>query len=322
MSPLLEVNGVTIRFPVANRIAAQLSGGPSFIEAVSHVSFALEAGKTYALVGESGSGKTTLARAIVGLVPTHAGEITFAGKRISGLSETRLRAVRREIAMIFQDPMGSLSPRLKVRSILAEPFKVHGQTERLDEKIAGLLADVGLAHHFAERYPHQLSGGQARRISVARALALRPKLVIADEPTAGLDVSIQGDMLNLMGDLQAKFGIAFLMITHNLNVVRHVAERMAVMYLGRIVEEGSTAAIFKMPRHRYTTALLSANLKPDPDAEDQIIEAQGEIPSLIKRPSGCEFHPRCAYRLEVCKEQVPAEQFPSAGHRFTCHNPA
>ncbi|MGE3874870.1 MAG: oligopeptide/dipeptide ABC transporter ATP-binding protein [Parvibaculaceae bacterium] len=322
MSPLLEAKDVSIRFPAGSRIAARLSDQPRFIEAVAGVSFALEAGKTYALVGESGSGKTTLARAIIGLVPLHEGRIAFAGETISGLSEARLRNVRREIAMIFQDPVGSLSPRLKVRSILAEPFKVHGETGGLDKKIAGLLADVGLPRHFAERYPHQLSGGQARRVSVARALALRPKLVIADEPTAGLDVSIQGEILNLMHDLQARYGTAFLMITHNLNVVRHVAERMAVMYLGRIVEEGGTGEIFAKPRHRYTTALLSANLKPDPDAAAGIIEAEGETPSLIRRPSGCEFHPRCAFKLPVCRSEAPREQRTAADHRFTCHHPA
>jgi peptide/nickel transport system ATP-binding protein len=322
MSPLLEVSDVSIRFPAGNWIAAQFSGAPPFIEAVSRVSFAFEAGKTYAIVGESGSGKTTLARSITGLVPLHQGRISFGGETISGLSEARLRRVRREIAMIFQDPVGSLSPRLKVRTILAEPFKVHGETADLDRKIAALIADVGLPKDFAERYPHQLSGGQARRVSVARALALRPKLVIADEPTAGLDVSIQGEILNLMHDLQARYGMAFLMITHNLNVVRHVAERMAVMYLGRIVEEGPTREIFNAPRHRYTTALLSANLKPDPDAAAAIIEAEGETPSLIRRPSGCEFHPRCAHRLPVCSQVAPLAQFASPAHRFTCHNPA
>jgi peptide/nickel transport system ATP-binding protein len=321
-SPLLEVSDLSIRFPTGNRIAARLMGQPAFIEAVAHVSFALEAGKTYALVGESGSGKTTLARAIVGLVPIHGGTIDFEGRRISGLSETALRPVRRQIAMMFQDPMGSLSPRLKVRSILAEPFKVHGETADMERKIKSLLSDVGLPSHFAERYPHQLSGGQARRISIARAIALRPKLIIADEPTAGLDVSIQGEMLNLMADLQAKFGTAFLMITHNLNVVRHVARRMAVMYLGRIVEEGDTTAVFARPRHRYTTALLSANLKPDPDSSAKINQAEGETPSLLRRPSGCEFHPRCVFRLDICREQRPEQQFMAPGHRFSCHNPA
>jgi len=322
MTSLLEVSDVVIRFPAQNRIAAKLSGQPSSIEAVAGVSFALEAGRTYALVGESGSGKTTLARAITGLVPIHSGRIEFAGRTISGLTETALRPVRREIAMIFQDPIGSLSPRLTVRSILAEPFKVHGETADIDGKIVRLLDDVGLPAHFVQRYPHQLSGGQARRISIARALALRPKLVIADEPTAGLDVSIQGEMLNLMRDLQRKLGITFLMITHNLNVVRHVAERMAVMYLGRIVEEGRTSEIFRSPRHRYTTALLSANLKADPDVASYVIEAEGETPSLFNRPSGCEFHPRCLFKRDICRMEMPKEQFISSDHRFSCHNPA
>ncbi|WP_246771240.1 ABC transporter ATP-binding protein [Aestuariivirga sp. YIM B02566] len=322
MTPLLEVSDVVIRFPIHSRIAARLTGQPSSIEAVAGVSFTLEAGSTYALVGESGSGKTTLARAITGLVPIEGGQVDFAGRTISGLSEAALRGVRREIAMIFQDPIGSLSPRLSVRAILAEPFKVHGETADLDGKIARLLDDVGLSPHFAQRYPHQLSGGQARRVSIARALALRPKLVIADEPTAGLDVSIQGEMLNLMRDLQRKFGTTFLMITHNLNVVRHVADRMAVMYLGRIVEEGLTDDIFKAPRHRYTTALLSANLKAEPEAASYVIEAEGETPSLLNRPKGCEFHPRCLFKREVCRTAMPEEQMPSADHRFACHNPA
>ncbi len=322
MTALLEVADVRIRFPLRGRLAAQLIDQPFFIEAVAGVSFTLEAGRTYALVGESGSGKTTLARAITGLVPIHSGRIDFAGRTISNLSETALRPVRREIAMIFQDPIGSLSPRLTVRSILAEPFKVHGETADIDGKIVRLLDEVGLPSHFAQRYPHQLSGGQARRISIARALALRPRLVIADEPTAGLDVSIQGEMLNLMRDLQRKLGVAFLMITHNLNVVRHVAERMAVMYLGRIIEEGRASEIFASPRHRYTTALLSANLKADPDAASYVIEAEGETPSLINRPPGCEFHPRCLFKRDICRTEMPKETIISADHRFSCHNPA
>lgn len=322
MTALLEVADVRIRFPLRGRLAARLTDQPFFIEAVGGVSFTLEAGRTYALVGESGSGKTTLARAITGLVPIHSGRIDFAGRTISNLSETALRPVRREIAMIFQDPIGSLSPRLTVRSILAEPFKVHGETADIDGKIVRLLDEVGLPSHFAQRYPHQLSGGQARRISIARALALRPRLVIADEPTAGLDVSIQGEMLNLMRDLQRKLGVAFLMITHNLNVVRHVAERMAVMYLGRIIEEGRASEIFASPRHRYTTALLSANLKADPDAASYVIEAEGETPSLINRPPGCEFHPRCLFKRDICRTEMPKETIISADHRFSCHNPA
>jgi peptide/nickel transport system ATP-binding protein len=320
MSALLEVSDIRIRFPVAGRIAARLTGGPTTIEAVAGVSFVLEAGKTFALVGESGSGKTTLARATAGLNPLSGGEILFAGRRVSGQSERALLPIRREIGMIFQDPTGSLSPRLSVRSILAEPFRVHGVRADIDAEVTQLLDEVGLPQSFAGRYPHQLSGGQARRVGVARALALKPKLVIADEPTAGLDVSIQGDMLNLLNALQARHGIAILIITHNLHVVRHIADRVAVMYLGRIVEEGPTAAIFSNPRHRYTAALLSANPVPDPDAAHDRLEISGDVPSLFNRPPGCEFHPRCPFALDVCRREFPAMRI-AVGHRFACHNP-
>ena len=209
------------------------------------------------------------------------------------------------MGMIFQDPVGSLSPRLSVRAILSEPFRVHGGTHDIEAEVARLLADVGLPPTIAERYPHQLSGGQARRIGVARALALRPKLIIADEPTAGLDVSVQGEMLNLLNDLQRRYGIAILVITHNLNIVRHIADRTAVMYLGRIVETGATAEIFARPRHPYTAALLSANPAPDPDAVRDRLEISGDVPSLFARPTGCEFHPRCPFALEVCHAAPP-----------------
>jgi peptide/nickel transport system ATP-binding protein len=322
MNALLTVEQLSIRFPVANRLQTALSGQPRSIEAVADVSFAVEAGETYAVVGESGSGKTTLARGLVGLVPIHSGEITFAGRSISALAERALLPVRREIGMIFQDPIGSLSPRLTIRSILAEPFKVHRRGRDLEREILRLLAEVGLPASFASRYPHQLSGGQARRVGVARALALRPKLLIADEPTAGLDVSIQGEMLNLLNDLQARLGIAILIITHNLNVVRHIADRVAVMYLGRIVEEGRTHDIFGRPRHRYTAALLSANPVPDPDARRAPVDISGDVPSLFNRPPGCEFHPRCRFALDRCREERPVWTSFKDAHGFACHNPA
>ena len=274
-----------------------------------------------ALVGESGSGKTTVARAIVGLVPVHSGSIAFLGRSITGLPSRALAAARRDMGMIFQDPVGSLSPRLSVRAILSEPFRVHGGTHDIEAEVARLLADVGLPPTIAERYPHQLSGGQARRIGVARALALRPKLIIADEPTAGLDVSVQGEMLNLLNDLQRRYGIAILVITHNLNIVRHIADRTAVMYLGRIVETGATAEIFARPRHPYTAALLSANPAPDPDAVRDRLEISGDVPSLYARPTGCEFHPRCPFALEVCHAAPPPLTSATKERYFTCHNP-
>jgi len=322
MTPLLEVRDLRISFPVGSRLGAALSGRPGSIEAVAGVSFSVQHGETYAVVGESGSGKTTLARGLVGLAPVGSGEINFDGRRISRLKERDLLPVRREIGMIFQDPIGSLSPRLSIRSILAEPFRVHGGAGDLDAQVAGLLDEVGLPASFASRYPHQLSGGQARRVGVARALALRPKLLVADEPTAGLDVSVQGELLNLLNGLQARLGIAIIIITHNLNVVRHVADRVAVMYLGRIVEEGRTADVFASPRHRYTAALLSANPVPDPDARRAPVDIEGDVPSLFNRPPGCEFHPRCRFALDRCRTVRPAwTTTPPTVHGFACHNP-
>ncbi len=323
MNALLEVRDLHIRFPVGSRLSAALTGAPSTVEVVAGVSFSIRPGETYALVGESGSGKTSLARGLVGLVPLHSGTIAFDGRRISRLSERNLLPVRREVGMIFQDPTGSLSPRLSVRSILAEPFRVHRRRGvDLDAEVARLLDDVGLPASFASRYPHQLSGGQARRVGVARALALHPKLLIADEPTAGLDVSVQGEMLNLLNDLQARLGLAIMIITHNLNVVRHVADRVAVMYLGRIVEEGPTGEVFASPRHRYTAALLSANPVPDPDAVHDRLHIEGDVPSLFDRPPGCEFHPRCPFALEPCMRVFPAPTRSATAHIFACHNPA
>jgi len=321
MSALLEVEGVHVRFPAAGRLRALVTGGPTTIEAVAGVSFRLEAGETYALVGESGCGKTTLARAINGLVRADMGSIRFEGQELVGLSDQRMRPLRRHMAMMFQDPVGSLSPRHSVFSILAEPLRVHGAARKLDEQVRRLLDLVGLPASFARRYPHQLSGGQARRIGVARALALEPKLVIADEPTAGLDVSVQGEVLNLLNELQERLGIAILIITHNLNVVRHIAHRMAIMYLGRFVEEGPTDSIFTGARHPYSAALLSANPEPDPDARLDRLEIAGEVPSLLQRPPGCEFHPRCPFRIDRCGSDPPDFSRTEGGSRFACHNP-
>jgi peptide/nickel transport system ATP-binding protein len=322
MSPLLEVAQVHVAFPAGGGMLASLAGRPARIEAVAGVSFTVNEGETYALVGESGCGKTTLARAVNGLVRAERGSIRFEGTEIVGLSDRAMQPLRRRMAMVFQDPVGSLSPRLTMRSILAEPLRVHGMAgDDVEARVVRLLELVGLPASFARRYPHQLSGGQARRIGVARALALDPKLIIADEPTAGLDVSVQGEILNLLNDLQARLGIAILIITHNLNVVRHIAHRMGIMYLGRLVEEGPTEAIFAGARHPYSAALLSANPEPDPDAVLARLEIEGEVPSLLNRPSGCEFHPRCPFRIERCQVEAPPIGNAGPGHRFTCHNP-
>jgi len=323
MPDLLQVEELRVRFRVKSGLAALTArGSATHIDAVCGVSFALEEGKTFALVGESGSGKTTLAMAIAGLVPALDGSIRFEGNELRGLSDSAFKAYRRHIAMMFQDPIGSLSPRLSIRSLITEPFKIHGLTERdLEAEAKRLLAMVGLPADFAGRYPHQLSGGQARRVGVARALALDPKLIIADEPTAGLDVSVQGEVLNLLARLQGELGVSILIITHNLSVVRHTTDRMAIMYLGRFAEQGPTDEIFAHPRHPYTLALLSANPKPDPDAILDAVELKGEVPSLLERPLGCEFHPRCPFAQDHCRSAVPALTQQGPDHWLTCHFP-
>ncbi len=323
MSALLEVEGVRVRFRAMAGLQALMERGRDpYIDAVCGVSFALEAGETFGIVGESGSGKTTLARAIAGLVPAQEGAIRFEQRELRGLAPRDFNLVRRDLAMMFQDPIGSLSPRLTVRALVTEPFKIHGLAQRdLDAECRRLLEMVGLPAHMGARYPYQLSGGQARRVGVARALALSPKLVIADEPTAGLDVSVQGEVLNLLARLQDELGIAIVIITHNLNVVRHITDRMAIMYLGRFVELGPTEEVFHHPRHPYTLALLAANPEPDPDAQLARIELSGEVPSLLARPRGCEFHTRCPFAQPRCGSEVPAEQVEETGHRHSCHFP-
>jgi oligopeptide/dipeptide ABC transporter ATP-binding protein len=322
MSPLLEVRDLVVRFSRGGALARLLGGRAEPIDAVAGVSFALGAGETFALVGESGSGKTTLARAIIGLTPALSGGALFEGRPIVGLTGAALKRLHRDIAMIFQDPVGSLSPRFTVRGLLAEPFRIHGLADRdLDAEVDRLLGLVGLSRAVADRLPHQLSGGQARRVGVARAIALSPKLVIADEPTAGLDVSVQGEVLNLLNDLREALGLSMLIITHNLNVVRHVADRMAIMYLGRFVEVGRTEAIFAGPRHPYGLALLAANPQPDPDARPNRIALEGEVPSLVDRPPGCEFHGRCPFVQERCRREAPTVAADSDGRLYTCHYP-
>jgi oligopeptide/dipeptide ABC transporter ATP-binding protein len=322
MSTLLTVRDAHVRYPRIDRLRARLTGDHQpWVNVVRGVSLEIPRGQTLAVVGESGSGKTTLAMALMGLVPMHHGEVSFEGQAMTQGPRGRLRPDRKRVAMMFQDPVGSLSPRMTVRSALSEPFEIHGVAGDTDAEVARLLDLVGLPSEFADRYPHQLSGGQARRIGVARALALEPHLLIADEPTAGLDVSIQGDVLNLLSGLQDRLGLGILVITHNLNIVRHVADRMAIMYLGRFVEQGSSEDIFRHPRHPYTKALLSANPNPDPDAEVQRLDLVGEVPSLLQLPSGCEFHTRCPFVQPECSKTAPPEGSAAPGHDFRCLYP-
>lgn len=308
--PILSVKDVQVSFPVGSLVSR------GAILGVAGVSFDVRPGETFALVGESGSGKTTLARAINGLQEISNGSITFDGDRIDGLSKARMKPVRKRMSMMFQDPVGSLSPRMTVGDLVTEPFRIHGSEGRnLREEAVRLLTLVGLPADFVTRYPHQLSGGQARRVGVARAIALDPALIIADEPTAGLDVSVQGEVLNLLNDLRERLGLAMVIITHNLHVVHHVADRTAVMYLGRFVETGDTQAMFAAPRHPYTAALLSANPEPDPNKVHDRITLPAEVPSLLSRPPGCEFHTRCPWAQATCSTTPPE------GGDVSCHFP-
>ena len=323
MAKLLEIEDLRVRFRVVGALRALIDRvSDPYIDAVLGVSLSIEEGTTFGLVGESGSGKTTLGRAIVGLVQAQEGSIRFNGTDLTGLSDSAYKPYRREIAMMFQDPVASLSPRRTVRSLVTEPFIIHGLKDRdLDAEASRLLGMVGLTADFFGRYPHELSGGQARRVGVARALALSPKLIIADEPTAGLDVSVQGEILNLMVELQGRLGLSYIIITHNLPVVRHICDDMAIMYLGRFLEQGRTEDIFEHSTHPYTEALLSAIPRPDPDQRREVVELQGEIPGLRNRPSGCEFHTRCTYAQDRCRQDFPAESSAAPGHKFNCHFP-
>ena len=322
-SPLLEVSDLCVRFRVMGTIRARLRGVRNpFVDAVLHASLALAHGETIGLVGESGSGKTTLGRAVMGLVEARSGRVKFEGKDVLGLTPAQFKPLRRDMAMMFQDPVGSLSPRQTLKSLITEPFEIH-RPEGFDiDAEADRLCDmVRLPRSFLLRYPHELSGGQARRVGVARALALNPKLIIADEPTAGLDVSVQGEILNLMGELQAEHGLGYLIISHNLPVVRHICDRLAIMYLGRLVERGDCEAIFERPAHPYTEALVRGVPQPDPDKRRTLLSIAGEVPSVTNRPAGCEFHPRCKYATALCKAERPVEARVRDGRVVTCHHP-
>jgi oligopeptide/dipeptide ABC transporter ATP-binding protein len=319
---LLEVDHLHVRYAIAGPVKARLAGLASrHIDAVLDVSFAVRRGQTLAIVGESGSGKSTLARAIVGLTPLSGGSVLFQGSNPFATDRSGGRDYHRQVAMMFQDPVSSLSPRRTVEALITEPFIVHGLTDKdLKAEARRLLALVGLPSDFARRYPHQLSGGQARRVGVARAIALNPKLIIADEPTAGLDVSVQGDVLNLLVRLQREFGLTYLVITHNLAVVRHISDDVAIMYMGRFVEQGPTREVFKSPAHPYSAGLIAAQPNPDPDRRRTSLALMGEVGSLCNRPSGCEFHIRCPVAREMCRTVVPPlSQTPDRSYR--CHFP-
>ena len=321
---LLRVEHLKKYFPIRRGILFRREVGR--VHAVDDVSIEVRAGETLGLVGESGCGKTTLGRCIIRLQELTSGSITFVGKDISRLSRRALRPIRGDVQMVFQDPYASLNPRKRVGTIIADPLRIHGDYSRrqIRERVRELLALVGLSPEHVNRYPHEFSGGQRQRIGVARALALHPKLIIADEPVSALDVSIRAQVINLLDDLQDDLGLTYIFIAHDLGVVRHVSDRIAVMYLGKIVEISAAEELYQRPVHPYTEALLSAVPIPDPviTAQRQQIVLEGDVPSPIEPPSGCRFHPRCKYATEVCSlEEPPLVTRGSEGHQAACHHP-
>jgi oligopeptide/dipeptide ABC transporter ATP-binding protein len=322
---LLQVDNLVKYFPVGSR---SLSGKREHVHAVDGVSMTVRQGETYGIVGETGSGKSTLGRCIARLYDITSGRITFDGRDISTISQRRMRPLRREIQMIFQDPIGSLNPRRRVGSIIGDPFAIHGLSSGTQRKrqVQELMERVGLNPEHYNRFPAEFSGGQRQRIGVARALAFQPKLIICDEPVSALDVSIQAQVINLLADLQSEFGLTYIFIAHDLSVVRHVSNTVAVMYLGQLTEVSPAEELFTRPRHPYTGALLSAVPLPNPDqseAREQIILV-GDVPSPIAPPSGCRFHPRCPKAAPVCVSTVPSLEprlGDGAAHVAACHRP-
>lgn len=316
--PVIETEALSIAVPAGHTLPFRPTRRLSIVE---EVSLAIRPGEIVALVGESGSGKTTFGRALVGLVKPTAGTLTFEGTPLPDFSTASYRRVRARTALLFQDPASSFNPRQRVGSIVAEPRRIAGVGATDETALASLVRQAGLSPAVLDRFPHALSGGQARRAAIARALSVVPRLVVADEPTAGLDVSVQGGVLNLFLDIREAHGTAFLVITHNLAVVRHVSDRIAILYLGRVVESGPTAEIFRAPRHPYTRALLESEPAPDPRRRRTEPPVTGEVPSLANRPSGCAFHLRCRFAAERCRTEAPPEVLVGPDHRLSCHFP-
>lgn len=315
---LLEVKQLKKHFPIEGGVLKQQVGT---VKAVDGVTFTLHKGETFGLVGESGCGKSTTGRMLMRLLEPSEGEVLFNGREMTSLSKNEMRHLRKDIQMVFQDPFASLNPRHTVEKIIEEPLIVHklGNKAERKKRVKELLEIVGLSSYHAKRYPHQFSGGQRQRIGIARALAVNPKLIIADEPVSALDVSIQAQVLNLLEDLQKELGLTYLFIAHDLGVVRHISDRVGVMYLGRIVEMADSEKLYLNSKHPYTQALLSAVPVPDPEYGKDRIILTGDVPSPSNPPSGCPFHTRCPKAMDVCSSVVPEFREVEPGHHTACH---
>ncbi|MCH8843638.1 MAG: dipeptide ABC transporter ATP-binding protein [SAR324 cluster bacterium] len=317
--PVIEVEGLKTYFPVKKGVLSRTVG---YVRAVDGVTFAINEGETLGLVGESGCGKSTMGKTILKLIEPTAGKITLEGKDITALSRREMRPYRREMQIIFQDPYSSLNPRMSVGNIVGEPFVIHklAKGREKEDRVAELFSRVGLRPEQMRSYPHEFSGGQRQRVGIARALALNPKLIIGDEPVSALDVSIQAQVINLLMDLQAERGLSYLFISHDLAVVEHISHRVAVMYLGKLVELADKKTIYSNPQHPYTEALLSAVPVPDPAARrKKRVLLEGDVPSAIDPPSGCRFHTRCPYVEARCRTEEPQWREVEKGHWVACH---
>ena len=318
MASLIEVTELKKHFPIRKGVLQRTVGN---VHAVDGVSFAIEEGETLGLVGESGCGKTTVGRTVLRLVEPTSGSIKVRGQEIGGLTKTEMRPLRRQMQIVFQDPFSSLNPRIRVKDIVGEPLKVHGvgNASEREDRVAALFKRVGPRAEQMSNYPHQFSGGQRQRVSIARALALDPHFIVADEPVSALDVSIQAQVINLLMDLQSEMKLSYLFVSHNLAVVEHISHRVAVMYLGRIVEYADKVSLFANPQHPYTEALLAAVPLPDPALQRTKNRVTGDVPSPINPPSGCHFHPRCPIATDRCKVEKPMLREIAPGHQAACH---